>query len=130
MDVVKKAIEKMRGRVEIRSMAGQGTTFIIRLPLTLAIIDGMIVRVGKEKYIIPTLNIIESFVPQKDQYFTVENQGELIMTRGELIPLIRLGRIFNIDGDAKVTDTRLRLVRCVTRANPLVDQIDSVGCGG
>ena len=100
MDVVKKAIEKLRGRVEINSVKGQGSTFVIRLPLTLAIIEGMVVRVGQERYIIPALAILESFRPDRDQYSTVEGKGELILSRGRLIPLIRLDRIFGIDGDS------------------------------
>ncbi|MBW1721252.1 MAG: chemotaxis protein CheA [Deltaproteobacteria bacterium] len=100
MDVVKRAIEKLRGRVEINSIPGEGSTFVISLPLTLAIIEGMVVRVGKERYIIPALAILESFRPQKDQYSTVEGKGELILSRGRLIPLIRLDRVFGVQGDS------------------------------
>lgn len=100
MDVVKKAIEKLRGKVEINSRPGQGTTFIIHLPLTLAIIEGMLVRVGKERYIIPALSILESLRPSKEQYSTVEMKGEMILSRGKLIPLIRLDQMFNIKGDS------------------------------
>ncbi len=100
MDVVKKGIEKLRGRVEINSRQDRGSTFIISLPLTLAIIEGMVVRVGKERYIIPALAILESLRPAKEQYSTVEGKGEMILSRGRLIPLIRLGRIFNVKGDS------------------------------
>jgi two-component system chemotaxis sensor kinase CheA len=99
MDVVKKAIEKLRGKVEINSRPGQGSTFIIRLPLTLAIIEGMMVRIGKERYVIPALSILESLRPAKEQYSTVEGKGEMILSRGNLIPLIRLNRIFNVACD-------------------------------
>lgn len=99
MDVVKKAIEKLRGRVEINSRPGQGSVFVINLPLTLAIIEGMLVRVGKERYIIPALAILESFRPGKDQYTTVEGKGELIRTRGSLVPLVRLHSIFNVESE-------------------------------
>ncbi len=99
MDVVKKSIEKLRGRVEINSRAGQGSTFVISLPLTLAIIEGMLVRVGTERYIIPALAILESFRPGRDQYSTVEGKGEMIMTRGSLLPLVRLHSIFKIQSD-------------------------------
>ncbi len=101
MDVVKKAIEKLRGRVEIDSRPGQGSKFVISLPLTLAIIEGMLVRVGHDKYIIPTLAIRESFRPEKDQYFTIKQKGEMILSRGSLIPLIRLDQIFSVKGDAE-----------------------------
>jgi two-component system, chemotaxis family, sensor kinase CheA len=99
MDVVKKAIEKLRGKVEINSRPGRGSTFIIRLPLTLAIMEGMLVRVGKERYIIPALSILESLRPTKEQYSTVENKGEMILSRGTLMPLIRLNQIFSIKSD-------------------------------
>jgi len=100
MDVVKKAIEKLRGRVEITSDPGHGSTFIISLPLTLAVIEGMMVRVGKEKYVIPTLAILESFRPSKDQCSTVEGKEEMILLRGTLIPLIRLDRLFGVQSDS------------------------------
>ena len=100
MDVVKKAIEKLRGKVEINSIPGRGSTFIIRLPLTLAIMEGMLVRVGTERYIIPALSILESLRPTREQYSTVERKGEMILSRGTLIPLIRLNEIFSIRSDS------------------------------
>jgi len=99
MDVVKKSIEKLRGKVEINSRPGQGSSFIISLPLTLAIIEGMLVRVGKERYIIPALTILESFRPKKSQYSTVEGKREMILLRGNLLPLIRLDQIFGVHSD-------------------------------
>ena len=100
MDVVKKAIEKLRGRAEINTKPGEGSTFVISLPLTLAIIEGMLVRVGEERYVIPVFSVLESFRPTKEQYSTVEGKGEMILSRGRLIPLIRLDRILNVKGDA------------------------------
>ena len=94
MDVVKQGIEKLRGRVEVDSTLGKGSLFIIRLPLTLAIIEGMIVRVENERYIIPILAIKGSFRPEKKQYSTVEGKGEMILTHGVLTPLVRIGQIF------------------------------------
>lgn len=101
MDVVKKAIEKLRGRVDIQTVPGQGSTFVISLPLTLAIIEGMLVRVGGERYVIPALSIIESFRPTRQQYSTVEDKGEMILSRGRLIPLVRLGGIFGCRCDVE-----------------------------
>lgn len=101
MDVVKKGIEKLRGHVDVRSVAGRGTTVVISLPLTLAIIDGMVVRVGREKYILPTMAIVESFRPKKEDCFTVEGKGEIILSRGQLIPLIRLGEVFHVASEAR-----------------------------
>ncbi|MBU0993824.1 MAG: chemotaxis protein CheA [Proteobacteria bacterium] len=101
MDVVKKTIEGLRGRLEIQSTEGKGSTFIISLPLTLAIIEGMLIRVGVEKYIIPTLAILESFKPNPRDYFTVEGKGEMIKFRDKIVPLIRLDRIFEISADSQ-----------------------------
>ncbi|MDD4071447.1 MAG: chemotaxis protein CheA, partial [Desulfobacterales bacterium] len=100
MDVVKRSIEKLHGRLDIQSEYGRGTNFVIRLPLTLAIIEGMLVRVGKERYVIPTMTIIESIKPKKEDYYTVKGQGEMIMARGKLLPLIRLNRICGVQADS------------------------------
>ena len=94
MDVVKKAVEKLRGKVEISSQLGKGCIFTIRLPLTLAIIEGIVVRVGQERYIIPTVSVQESIRPLPENYNTVHGKGETLMVRGELVPLIRLYEVF------------------------------------
>ena len=94
MDVVKKAIEKLRGKLDIDSTPSQGTVFTISLPLTLAIVEGMLVRVGREKYIIPTHAIIESFKPHRADCHTVKEKGELVEHRGVLIPIVRIDRLF------------------------------------
>jgi len=94
MDVVRRNIEALRGKVEISSEAGRGTKFVIRLPLTLAIIDGMLVRVGQERLIIPTILIEQSLRPQPSQITTVQRRGEMLQVRGELCPLIQLGQVF------------------------------------
>lgn len=96
MDVVKKNVESLRGRIDISSVLGKGTTFCIRLPLTLAIIDGQVITVGKERYILPISSVIQSFRPAARQISTVQNKGEVVMVRGQLLPLIRLHQLFNI----------------------------------
>jgi two-component system, chemotaxis family, sensor kinase CheA len=97
MDVVRKGVEALHGRIDLSSEAGKGTTFFVRLPLTLAITDGMLVRVGSEKYIIPTINIHLSFRPEPSSLWTVSGRGEMVMLRGDLMPIIRLYRLFNIE---------------------------------
>jgi two-component system chemotaxis sensor kinase CheA len=106
-DVVKSKVEKLRGRVEVRSVTDKGSTFFIRLPLTLAIVDGMIVKVSNERYIIPTLNIQESFKPKENEYFTVKGEGEMIKVRNTLIPLIRLDRLFGLNGSGSSEQIRI-----------------------
>ena len=94
MDVVRRNIDQLRGKVEISSKKGQGSTFSIRLPLTLAIIDGMIIRVGGERFIIPTIAIAQSLRPRPEQITTVQQRGEMLNVRGRLVPLIQLGELF------------------------------------
>jgi two-component system, chemotaxis family, sensor kinase CheA len=96
MDVVKKNIEKLRGKVDVTSQEGVGSTFTIKLPLTLAIIDGIVVNVGDTKYIIPTVSIEESLQPKEEEISTVKNQGEVINIRGNLLSLVRLHKLYNI----------------------------------
>lgn len=96
MDVVKKAIEKLRGKVEIFSTWGKGCRFTIRVPLTLAIMDGMIVRVGEEQYIIPALFIRETFRPRFEEITTVQKRRSLVKVRDRLLPLIRLHRLLGV----------------------------------
>jgi len=101
MDVVKRAVEKMRGKIEIESAIGEGTTFITRFPLTLAIIDGMIVKVGSESYILPTTSIRQALRPTRESYTSVVGKGEMINAMGQLMPLIRMYELFDIDPEHK-----------------------------
>lgn len=98
MDVVKRNIDSLRGQVEIRTEVGRGSTFSIRLPLTLAIIDGMVVRVGAERYIIPTLSVLISLRPEPGQLSTALGTGQMLAHQGRQLPLFRLDEIFGIDG--------------------------------
>ena len=90
MDVVRKHIQKLRGRIEIRSTPGQGAAFSLKLPLTLAIIDGLVVGVGEDRYIVPLFAVHEMFRPTEDVVWTVQGRGEMALVRGALLPVIRL----------------------------------------
>jgi len=96
MDVVRKQIVKLRGRVEISSRAGHGTTFIIKLPLTLAIIEGLVVGVGKHRYIVPIFVVKEMFRPSPGSLSAVPDGGEMVLVRGALLPILRLHRRFDV----------------------------------
>jgi two-component system chemotaxis sensor kinase CheA len=97
MDVVRKHIEKLRGRIEIRSVKGQGSSFFIKLPLTLAIIEGLVVGVGSERYIMPLFNVREMLRPGEDTVWTVQQKGEMALIRGDLLPVIRLYKKFGVE---------------------------------
>ena len=93
MDVVRGHIESLRGHVHIESELGAGAAFTIRLPLTLALIDGLLVGLGDERYIIPALAVRETFRPKPGAVSTVHEQGEMVAFRGEQLPVIRLGHV-------------------------------------
>ena len=97
MDVVVKNIEAIGGTIHIDSIQGVGTTFTIKIPLTVAIIDGMTLRVGKQYYTIPTKLIKESFRPEDQEIIMKPNQDEMIILRGECLPIIRLYKRYKIE---------------------------------
>ena len=109
LDVVRRNVERVRGKVAIESAVGRGTTFTIAMPLTLAIIEGLIVAVGGERFVIPTLAIRESFRPAADGIATVHGRGELVDVRGQQVPLVRLARLFGI-ADAVADPTQAIVV--------------------
>ena len=96
MDVVRKNIEALHGKVDISSVRGKGTTFTIRMPLTLAIIDGQIVRIGCERYIIPINTIVRTFRPQVNQLSSVQNRGKMVNVRDQLLSIVNLYRLFGV----------------------------------
>jgi two-component system chemotaxis sensor kinase CheA len=96
MDVVRKHVAKLRGRIDITSVAGKGTTFVIKLPLTMAIIEGLVVGVGEQRYILPIFMVKEMFRPTADALSTVPDGGEMVMVRGSLLPILRLYRRFGV----------------------------------
>ncbi len=87
MNVVKSCIEELRGQIEIKSESGKGALFTLKIPLTLAIIDGMLVRVDNERYIIPALSIITSTLLNRSNYTSVFGKGDMVDIQGELMPL-------------------------------------------
>ncbi len=94
MDVVRQHVEGLRGRIEIDSVLGKGTTFKIHLPLTLAIIEGLVIVVGEHRYIIPLFSVREMLRPTEEMLFTVQGSDEMILLRGTLLPLVRLHKRF------------------------------------
>lgn len=128
MDVVRKNIESLGGKIEIQSVPNEGTTFIIRLPLTLAIIDGQIVTVGNQRYIIPINAIVGSVRPTPEQISTIQGKGEMAHVRGDLLRLIRMSRLFGVsDAIENPTDGLLVIVeeggrKCALLVDDLIGQ--------
>jgi two-component system chemotaxis sensor kinase CheA len=97
MDVVKRSVEALKGKIDIYNTPGRGTHFQFKLPLTTAIIDGMIIHVGDERYVVPTISLKESFRPGREAYSTVHGMGETIMVRQTLMPLLRLHEVLGVE---------------------------------
>ncbi|MEQ1833281.1 MAG: chemotaxis protein CheA, partial [Candidatus Eisenbacteria bacterium] len=97
MDVVRRNIEALRGWIEIQTEPGQGTTFYIKLPLTLAIVDGLVLSIGRERYVLPTFAIRESLRPTREQVHTVQGQAMVVQVRDRLVPILPLGEHFGLD---------------------------------
>jgi two-component system chemotaxis sensor kinase CheA len=111
MDVVRRNIDALRGRIDIETARGQGTTFSIRLPLTLAIVDGILLGVGDERFVIPTFAVRESLRPTREQVHSVHGQPCLIQVRERLIPLLHLGEAFAAPGVRRaVTDSTVVVI--------------------
>jgi len=99
MDVVRKNLEETKGKIDIHSTAGSGTTIELRIPLTMAIIDGMLIRVGESRYILPILALQESFRPSANLISVTPDGQELVKVRDNLLPVIRLHQLHNIKPD-------------------------------
>ncbi|MBK6660268.1 MAG: chemotaxis protein CheA [Proteobacteria bacterium] len=110
MDVVRRNIKELGGVIELESAVGVGTTIRIRLPLTLAILDGQLVRVGNQTYIVPLVSIIESLQATPDRVKSVAGSAELYRLRGEYIPIIRLYELFGVEPQSTVLEQGLLVV--------------------
>jgi two-component system chemotaxis sensor kinase CheA len=123
MDVVRKQVEKLRGRIEIRSQAGHGTTFLLKLPLTLAIIDGLVVTVGSQRYIVPMFAVREMFRPES--LFTIQNRREMALVRGRLLPVLRLYKRFGLTSQTEDPRQALLIV-AETEGQPFCLMVDDL----
>jgi len=126
LDVVKTSIEKLRGKIEIESRVGEGTTFSMILPLTLAIIDGMLVQTAGEIYIIPTLSVVESFRPEQEIVHIVKGQGEFVTMRGQHIPVIRLSNVFDLQVTQRIEPWEGILVCVETEGGRIAIMVDEL----
>lgn len=110
MDVVRRQIQRLRGRVEMHSVRGEGTAFKLRLPLTLAIIDGLIVGLGGERFIIPLFAVHEMLRPEPTSLGTINGVSEMVMIREKAVPVLRLERLLRIPAAREPLGERLLIV--------------------
>ena len=110
MDVVKRNIKDLGGSVEVQSTQGKGSTFTIRLPLTLAILDGQLVRVKDQTYVVPLISIIESLQIQSEQLNAIAETSEMYRLRDEYIPVIRLAEILGYESKRRRLENKLLVV--------------------
>ncbi|EWY39827.1 chemotaxis protein CheA [Skermanella stibiiresistens SB22] len=126
MDVVRRNIASLGGRIVVQSTPGVGTRFVLSLPLTLAVLDGMVISVGSQRFVLPLTNIIESLRPRKTDLQSVANQCDVIMARGDYVRLVYVDRLFRID-DAIGDPTRGLVVLVETeeggRLGLVVDEV-------
>jgi two-component system chemotaxis sensor kinase CheA len=128
MDVVRRSIESMNGKVEVSSWKGEGTLFSLRIPLTLAIIDGLLIKVADHEYLIPTLTVKAALRPEENQVVTIKGQGEMLCFRDTYVPLFRLYELFQLPG-AKLLPTEAMILvveheneMCAIMADDLLGQ--------
>jgi two-component system, chemotaxis family, sensor kinase CheA len=132
LDVVRRAVERLRGRIEVQSLEGQGCAFIMRMPLTMAITDGMVVKVGSQRYILPTINIKKAVRPEESDIRTVNQRAEMFSFIDELLPVFRLHRLFDIpDAQTQLTSGLLVIIsegqqRCALFVDDLLTQTQVV----
>jgi two-component system chemotaxis sensor kinase CheA len=113
MDVVRKNVLKLRGRIDIKSIAGKGATFILSLPLTLAIIDGLVVNIGGHRYIVPIFDVKEMIRPTDEMLSSVQGRDEMALIRGRLMPIVRLSQRFGVKAKSdNICDGLLVVAEC------------------
>ena len=125
MDVVKRNIEELSGIVTIKTVTGRGTIFTLKLPLTLAIIEGMTIRVGEDTYIVPLLSILESIQPKADMVKTLIGKGEVVNVRGAFYPIVRLYEVFDLQPEHKNPAEAILLI-LETEGERVVVMVDEI----
>jgi len=110
MDVVRRNVEALRGKIEIQSVAGRGTMFMIKLPLTLAILDGLLLSAAGERYVLPTFAVCESLRPKPEQIHAIQGRPHMIQVRNALLPLASLGTLIGRHEEERPAHERIAVV--------------------
>ena len=127
MDVVRRNIEVLRGRIEIRTSPGAGTTFLIKLPLTLSTIEALLLRVANERFVLATFSVRESLRPARERLHSMPGNRWMVEVRNELVPIVRVADLFNIS-DSVVDPTQGALVVIEDAARRVALLVDELVC--
>ena len=125
MDVVRRQVDKLRGKVDVESAMGKGTKFVIKLPLTRAIIEGLIVSVGKLRCIVPLTTVKEVLRPKKEALSSILGKGEMVMVHDRLMPIVRLHSRFGMKPKYENPDEAVLIV-CEGSGRTFCLMIDSL----
>jgi len=110
MDVVKRNVELLNGVLTVENRPGKGASFVVRLPLTLAIVEGLLINVGDQVFVLPLLSVLKSFSMKREQFRLLHDGSEIVDFAPRPLPLVRLGRIFGVQGAKDPTDGGLTIV--------------------
>ena len=127
MDVVRRNIQELNGGIEVRSVEGEGSTFTIRLPLTLAILDGQLIQVGKQTFIVPLVSIVESLQPDMSLINHVAGGCDVFRLRDEYIPIVKLWEVFDAEPNSREMSDSLLVVVEVGSAKVAIVVDDLLG---
>lgn len=125
LDVVKTNVERLGGTVQLESELGHGSCFRVILPLTLAIVDGMVVQVGEERYVIPIANVYETVQPRKEDVHFVTGRGEMLTLRDQVLPLLRLSGLLKTGGGKRDAHQSIAII-ANTRKEPFAVLVDDI----
>jgi two-component system chemotaxis sensor kinase CheA len=110
MDVVRRNIQDVGGRISLKSDRGRGMTITLALPLTLAVMDGMVIKVGGETYVIPMSAIVECLRPRANEMHNLLGGRGVLQLRGNIVPLVHLGDLLDVNGTPAATDERVVII--------------------
>lgn len=125
LDVVKTNVERLGGTVQLESELGHGSCFRVMLPLTLAIVDGMVVQVGEERYVIPIANVYETVQPRKEDVHFVTGRGEMLTLRDQVLPLLRLSGLLKMGATKREAHQAIAII-VNTRHEPFAVLVDDI----
>ena len=126
MDVVRKSVQSLGGRISVHTREGAGTTFVLSLPLTMAVLDGMLVMVDGERMVVPLNAVLESIKPKASEIRTIGPRASLLSIRGEQVPYLDLASMLGYRSDQANMDTGIALLLESDAAEPIAFRVDEI----